>query len=327
VKPVLVVFAPAYAPQIGGVETHLAHVHRALAADLEIHVFVRHAPGLPSRQVRDGVVVRRLPALPAPAVEAWLAARHGHLLRRAHAIHSHDVFQPRLRRLLRSKRWIHTFHGYEAYPVPEGAIAARRRVRAAVDHCVAIGAFIEEWYGTPCEDVLYGAAATTARAADPPAWDAIFYGRLEEDTGFRAYLEAFAAIRQRHPRARLLVVGDGSMRAAATNAPSVELRPATPDVESLVARSAVAFASGYLAIVEAAQIGRPVVTYFGTPIKESYLRCHPMAAHLRICSSAEEIAGAFDRALQGPDDALTGWARAQTWQRVADVYRAAYEIG
>lgn len=329
-KPLLLVLAPAYRPRLGGVETHLARVHRELADELDIEVFVRH-DARPERIVRhEGVRVRSLAPGPPAVWGAWLAARHPGLLRRAAAIHSHDVFSAALRRLVPRTRWVHTFHGYEGWPLREEAVAARRRVAAAVDHRIAVGAYIEQWYGTPCDDVVYGAVDCPPGEPRPaPEWDAVFFGRLEADTGLEAYLRGWALLGD--PRLRLLVVGDGRLAGwargfAAEHALTVELRPATSGVLDLARRARVAFVSGYLAIAEAACLGLPVVAFHGTPIKESYLRCHPAAEYLHIAGSPAEIAAAFRVARDQDAAALQAWAREQTWARLAGVYRRAYGL-
>jgi len=107
----------------------------------------------------------------------------------------------------------------------------------------------------------------------------------------------------------------------------VELRPAAPDASALAAEGRVAFVSGYLAIIEAGALGTPIVAHHGDPLKEDYLRCHPMADALWIASTPEEIAQAYEQALAAPPDRLRRmqeWAQAQTWERVAGLYAAAY---
>ena len=77
-------------------------------------------------------------------------------------VHSHDYFPFNLRKILPNIRWVHTFHGYEGYPLHEEAIESRRRLHGLVEYSFCVGQFIEKWYGTKCDNILWGAADQVA---------------------------------------------------------------------------------------------------------------------------------------------------------------------
>ncbi|HSX02873.1 MAG TPA: glycosyltransferase family 4 protein [Candidatus Saccharimonadia bacterium] len=331
----MVVFAPSYYPARGGVEKHLAEVYGLLKDEFSITVFVRYAPNLPAKYTEGDIRVIRLPRSDRRQVMALWAARYWRTLRAADCFHSHDVFPALVRRLFPRTRWVHTFHGYEGYPLQPQAIASRQRVRQLVDYAFGVGQFIEKWYGTPCDEVMYG--ATNLRPPHPaPAqkWSAIFYGRLEPDTGFKAYLEGFKLLHDQQPNATLMVLGNGSQQAWAEDFIArhhlpVTLHDMVPAPAPYVEQARVALVSGYQAIAESAALGKPIVAVYETPIKHDYLACHPLAKTLSITRTPAEIAAAAQAALKLPaDDAglhrAQVWAFKQTWQRVADRYAAQY---
>lgn len=330
----LLIIAPRYYPHPGGVETHI----RRVVAELKPRgyrplIIVRFDPGLPAQYRVDGTRVIRLPR-PGNRLADWLwALRYVPLLVRAEVVHSHDFFPYPLHRLLRGRRWVHTFHGYEGWPLDPQAIAARQEVRRLVPVCIGVGQFIEKWYGTPCEAWLYGAIdATQLPAPQPIKWDCIFYGRLEEDTGFQGYVRAFHQIRQHHPQARMIVVGSGSLQPWAEDYNhehrlDLTFVAATGTVLDYVAQSRVCFVSGYLAILEAAAMSKPIVALYETPIKHDYLACHPMAKRFDIVGSADEIVAAYNQAKTKKPSQLSGfqdWARKQSWKHIATLYSDFY---
>jgi glycosyltransferase involved in cell wall biosynthesis len=329
----IIVVAPAYAPSLGGVEKHLLSVNRELIKlDIQPAVLVRYSADQPAKRTIEGVRVYRLPKrLSSPAGLLWLA-RHLHLFRGITAIHTHDVYIPAFHRLASHAKQVHTFHGYEGYPVTEEAKRSRQFVRKHVPFCYGVGAFIEKWYGTPCDKVIYGATDIAPALHTKPEWDALFIGRLETDTGFRTYLEAFKLIHAKHPAARLLVLGDGTLRKWAEAYTSEHKLPVTfrgnvADVVQYLQVAEVAFVSGYLAILEAGICKVPIVAFYDTPIKKDYLECHPQAQNFLTASSPEQIAQGYIKAKAAKDASLAelqSWAHQQTWEKLARDYASRY---
>ena len=257
---------------------------------------------------------------------------HKKLFDEAVAIHSHDYFPFALRKLIKNKHWVHTFHGYEGYPLDPRAIESRKEVSKSVDYTFCVGQFIEKWYGTKCNEVIWGATEPLKQNKEKPKWDFIFYGRYEPDTGFEEYIKGFKLISKNQPGLKMLALGFGSLEGwakafATKHTLNIEFHERVGEVAPFLARSRVAFVSGYLAIIECGLAKKPIVAYYGTPIKKDYLECHPKAQAFEVVHSAQQIATAGLKALKpNPQDiqSLYNWSKTQTWDKIIDQYEKVY---
>lgn len=340
----VIFITPSFHPRTGGVEKHVINTAVKLAElGHEVTILVRFDDTIPLQQSVMGLRAYRLPKqLSRSSLLIW-ALLHIRILLRANVIHSHDVYIHFWQQLFPKKRFVHTFHGYEGYPVGPDAIKARQFIRSRVPICIGIGQFIEKWYGTPLDYVIYG--ATEQPVSDLRAsvktiqWDALFFGRLENDTGFAAYLEGFDLISKRQPKAKLMVLGSGSLSQWAKDyiekhGLSAELHDPVESVLPYLDQSSVAFVSGYLSIIEAGSRSIPIIAYYGTPIKRDYLDCHPMSKNFSIANSAEDIANHYFELIDPQDKqakkklaTMTSWSSKQTWDKVAALYDSIYKSG
>ena len=334
----VLMIAPSYYPRSGGVEKHILEINRTLAnRGHVVRVLVRYSPDIPEYQKHENIEIWRLPQHDnLLGILPWLINHHS-LFKNIDVIHSHDYYPRSLRRFVPKLAWVHTFHGYEGYPLAEDAIHSRQIVRTEVAYCFCVGAFIEKWYGTKCDTIIYGAVKVPLDIDTVPgAWDIIFYGRLENDTGFKDYLKGFKIIAEIYPKTRLLVLGSGTLgswagKFAADNKLNVDFIEWVPDVLPYLKNSKVAFVSGYLAILEAAAIGKPIISNYQTPIKYDYLDCHPLRDKLNISSSPAAIASSFQKIWEQPRnlplDIKTAqeWALEQSWDKLATLYESSYE--
>jgi glycosyltransferase involved in cell wall biosynthesis len=292
---------------------------------------VRYASDIPKSQLVDGIKVIRLPQKLGRLALSFWSLRHWPSLAGTRVVHSHDLYLPFLRKLLPGAKWVHTFHGFEGYPLQPEAIAARQQIRAQVKRCIAVGHFIEKWYGTKCDAVIYGAVDHAPRTNETKQWDGLFLGRLEEDTGFKEYFQAMQELCQ-NSQFKFAMAGSGSLAGWARaelkkSSGHIEMLGQVADSAPILARSRVAFVSGYLAILEAAYQKRPVVAFYNNPLKEDYLKMHPFAKSMFIAGSTEEIESCFQTAITDHKD-LTGfadWAEEQTWSNIAKLYAEEYE--
>ena len=331
----VVVLAPAFYPRNGGVEKHLKFVSRELISrGWRPVILVRWSDYLPEHQTVEGVEVWRMPAvLSRRNLLAWIA-RHPNVFLGAAAVHSHDYYVDFLHRLMPRIRWVHTFHGYEGYPIRQESVDARRFVRKCVKFCFGVGAYIEKWYGTKLDAVTYGAVEPWAAEPPAPTYDLVFVGRLEEDTGIMKYLEAFLRLNQTQTGLRMLVVGYGSLEDSACEYAKVHGLDVTftgevVDVMPYAAQGRVMCTGGYLSILEGAITGRSMIVYYETPIREDAMRCHPLAKVYHLAGTVDEMVHAF-KETQKPDEAARveearRWAKLQTWGKLAEEYIAAYE--
>jgi glycosyltransferase involved in cell wall biosynthesis len=330
----IVILAPSSYPKRGGVEVHVMSVAELMVnRGHQVIILVRFDPDIPAHQELSGITILRLPQHDNLIFLALWLLRHPGVFEGVDAIHSHDYFPLPFKRFFPNTPWVHTFHGYEGYPLDQAAIKSRRNVRRITKYCVGVGQFIEKWYGTKLDYITYGAAAMPGKIAMlPHDWSVLYYGRLEPDTGFEDYLKGFKLIAQQHPDANMAVVGDGSLGAWASqfisdNKLRVDMIGWKADVWPYLKASKVICTSGYLSILETSLMSKPVVAHYATPIKKDYLECHPMADNFFIVNSPEEIAAAYGNAANEDTarrDVRQNWAQEQTWNKIVGVYEHAY---
>jgi glycosyltransferase involved in cell wall biosynthesis len=338
---------PSYAPRVGGVEKHVAEVHRALA----------------ERKLSGRVVVfQELPdsAVAQPDVEwmperrllGWIprtvrVARFLQIRRMLAAsptavLHFHDYvtllpFLPLLRLSGRLDRTFVTFHGWEGQCPPDpNVVRARRRCANAVAGNIAIGDFIPKWYGTPADVVSYGGVSATRYALEFPDAAALpfriaYLGRLEPDTGVLQLVDGLqTAIERTGKPIELALFGNGSLAdtLAARRNPRLQLTVHAPvrDTSAILADYPIIAASGYLSILEALCARRIVFAFYDNPLREDYLRLHPQSASMFFCGGAEDFSRHLQTcradlpAIARASEPAWAWAREQTWDRVADAY-------
>jgi glycosyltransferase involved in cell wall biosynthesis len=330
-KNKIVFITSSYYPSLGGVEKHVQRVAEILASKgREVKVFVRYKENYPKYQKINNVEIYRMPKKDGrPNINLWYLKNKKYF--KDAVIHSHDYFPSVIKKLLKNNRWVHTFHGYEGYPLNPAAIESRKRVASSVDYTFCVGKFIEKWYGTKCDEVIWGAAEKPKKIKKPIKYDFIFFGRFEEDTGFEKYVEAFKIIKSKVPNATMVAVGWGSkanwaIQYSMKNRLGIVFKEPVKDVYPLISQSRVAFVSGYQAIIESSLMKRPIVAYYDTPIKKDYLKMHPMAVYLNIAKNAEEISINALSALESSKDLKTlfSWASKQNWESIENKYNKSY---
>jgi glycosyltransferase involved in cell wall biosynthesis len=207
-----------------------------------------------------------------------------------------------------------------------------------VSATIQVGDYIEKWYGTTPTKVIYGAVEPVPLQwlkRRPKAHHIVFVGRLEPDTGIRAYLAAFERLNAQGQSFTATICGDGSLRAELGQLVERYQLPVTftgmvANPLEHMAEAEVVCVAGYLAIIEAASLVRPIVAYFDNPLKCDYLRLMPIADQLQIVDNEEAIAEALLTALNGQIDQrqlslAAQWAKDQTWSAVVDTYLEIYQ--
>lgn len=277
---------------------------------------------------------------------------------RADVIHIHDVFfwyWP-IRILLPWKKVFITFHGFEAgklhpnLPLGKGrgptpthqAKRARQRAARWTRGCVAVGAWIEKWYGTRADATTYGAANCTRQQFNTTIGQEektaiqfskstkhkskmaklIFVGRIDRDTGIETYVEAI----EKYAKLELDVYGHGPLedKLNTESYKNIAFKGTTPDACFLYPTYDIACVSSYLSILEAMQCGIPVVAYANDELKIDYLRAHPMAENMAVCTSKKELESFFKslqwEELQQKAKRAKAWADTQTWENMYELY-------
>lgn len=334
----LLIIAPSFLPNLGGVEKHLAEVLPVISKhDYKITMFVRFHKDIPEYQEYKGISVYRMPkeGLRSIRLKIWLN-KNRRLWEDTDVVHSHDYYIPYLKKQLLC-RWVHTFHGFESYPVQETARHSRQLVNQAVDYTFAVGKFIEKWYGTQCDEIIWGASSMKAKKAAQKDYKFtfIFLGRLEPDTGILSYLKGFMELVKKDSSSNLLIVGDGSLHheiqqqiSSHNLSDRVIMQGATKNPEKVFLQAKIALVSGYLAIIEAGRLQMPVVAVYENPLKKDYLKMHPAAAELYIAGSVKQLAKVLRESLEdksGRAKKLQEWSKKQTWPHLATRYIESYK--
>jgi len=260
-------------------------------------------------------------------------------------VHFHEVysllhwFGPA--RLLRpSQPSFLTYHGYEmCYPVPLRARLYRRLAARLVRDYIAVGSYLARWFRLRPKFVTYGAVTPPqSRVAPATPQRAVFIGRLAHDTGIDIYLRGLGILRRQHGRVLpLTVCGDGPLREEMELLAAQESIDATfvglaPDPAPYLSQAGVAFASGYLAMLEAMAHRRPVLGVYHTPVKADYLQSMPGAGETFVTAGSPlEVADQLDLLLSGQRDpnqqieAAFQFAADQSWSRLAQMYLDLWE--
>jgi glycosyltransferase involved in cell wall biosynthesis len=339
----VLMITPAFRPRVGGVERHVERVSERLAArGHEVTVLTSaHASDLPERERLGPLnIVRFAPIRLRFTTRARRALVARRCVRAADVVHCHDLaafeeFYWANRHWLPRRACFATFHGFGRFPVPPDVPVRQRR---AAEHCrgtIAIGAFIGKWYGVSPTLVSYGGVKIPARVSAAPPCDAVFIGRLAPDTGIEIYLEAVHRLSRDHGVALdVHVLGDGPLRAeleaqCAERRLNVRFHGFEPEPFRWLLAARAAFVSGYLGMLEAMAVQKPVYAAYTHELKRDYLVMSPFAEFARIVGSAEELVEALRREWP-PDPAATriaaarDFARAQTWDRVVETYLTLY---
>ncbi len=322
-----------YAPHIGGVEKHVSGISREAIKDgHHVDVFtLKHDSQLKSEEVIDGVNVHRVTANGGKIqarieIWSWMLA---HILTfiQADVIQIHDVFfwyWP-IRILFPWKKVYITYHGFEPSSVKTSAGEGRelyidpkaKRTRQMIQRwtsgSMAVGYWIEKWYGTKPDEVTYGGGECLPnfkiQLPKSKKIRGVFVGRISQDTGARIYENVIRSL----DNCQLDMFGPGSKLGTIDDSCAV-----FPQYD-------IACVSSYLAIVEAMQCRTLVVAYAADELKVDYLMAHPRSQDMVIVRSELELKQALtliksEDYTKQIDDAYQ-WARQQTWNRVYLKYK------
>lgn len=246
-------------------------------------------------------------------------------IRRADVVHCHDVFiwYLPLRFLLPTKKVFTTFHGYEGYPLKKKDILIRKITELLSHGNISVGKFIEKWYGTSADKIIYGAVEKSKKYPKINRPIALFYGRLDDQTGILDYVKAAGFVEDQNPDFRLDVMGEGKYR---KKVEKYVKRGFESNTSQILAKYRFAFLSRYLSMLEAMMLKKLVFALYDNPIKRDYLEMSPFKKFVVICGSAEELAEKLFYYIRHPQTELRLtesaylWAKDQTWEKVADVY-------
>lgn len=305
-------------PGKGGVERHLLQLSQELAGDghqvkiLTAKSAVSHSHFRPINNV-SVEAFHTSGGVWESVVANFFLIRRFREFRQADVVHFHDyqvlclwsvVLLPFL--LFFRKKIFITFHGWEGiFPPSRFVIVLRKFAALFASKNISVGRYIEKWYGTKADQIIYGGVDTFPEQKSAGN-DICFVGRLAKDTGISMYIHAWKLLCQEFSDISLTVVGDGEMREyveEVINAESdqrVTLVGAVENPREYMAKSQLVFTSGYLGILEAFSCGRPVVAVYDNALKKDYLETFSEdLGYLDIAESVEDIVDNVRKVLQG----------------------------
>jgi len=332
---------PRYKPAIGGLERHAEKVCRGLKArGYEITVLTSsHSKTLLSEESIDGTSIIRIPfgIDRNPVLTYFWILRKRKQFKDFNIVHIHDPlplilwYFPLL--MLRKQIPVFaTFHGFERDPVPIIFRIIRKIARRLVKRVLCIGRFIENSYDVCCDAVSIGAVE-----AVPPSTGKriglVFVGRLEEDTGIFEYMQALVLLKEKYEISMpLTICGSGSLSTSLKtfvqeNGLVVHFKGLVDDPVSTMSTGTIAFAAGYLSILEAMSVGLPIIAIAKSPLKYDYYRQVIFeGGPISIQTSPEGIAREIVRLDRNRELSKTisnrgmTFAKEMTWTRVINCY-------
>lgn len=326
-------------PDIGGVEKHVLEISIRLASQGHTITIITQSQNYNKKDTTfKNINVFRIPQHGNQNekffIWRWLWSKRT-ILKNADVIHCHDVFFWYLpfRFLYPGKPVFTTFHGYESFPIKKKAIVVRKISELLSFGNICIGDFISKWYRTKPSYVSYGAVDSSkfrVQSSKLRNESALFFGRLDEQTGIKIYNKALTILKKKYPKFRLLVVGNGKYRRFINK--QVKVIGFQKNPERYFEEHRFAFVSRYLSILEAFVATRLVFAVYDNPVKEDYLRMTPFAKYMVIAKDYSELARKVEFFLEHPalekkmiDDAYQ-FAKGQTWENMIEVYMKLWKM-
>lgn len=322
-----------YYPHIGGVEKHVNKVTRELLLKKKRVTVVTelHDTRLKEKEQFESHVIYRIPIGKSEFLKKFYVwfwfAKNISLISNADIIHAHDVFYWLLpfRIFFPFKKIYVTFHGYEDYPIKKRWIIQRKLTERLTNGSICIGSFMKKWYQAKPNLIVYGGADFPTNATQPQiASKALFFGRLERQTGAYEYAVAAKKIKNDLRTFKFTMVGEGPLQKKLTKYGKV--LPFDPNIEKKIPDYRYIFVSRYLSMLEVLVQKRLIFAYIDTPIKKDYLLDSPFGKFIVTAESVEELRQKFMYYYAHPGkerkmiDQGYKWAKEQTWENVANNY-------
>ena len=329
-------FSRLFYPHIGGVEKHVLEVSKLLIRKNHNIVIVteQHEKKVKTKEEFEGITIYRIPGLEEDWLKKfkiwkWLWTNR-ELINNADIIHCHDVFFWYLpfRFTYPFKKIFTTFHGYESYPLKFKFILMHIISEKLSMGNICVGDFIKKWYGTKPDNVAYGGVnivdIKNLKLKIKNENSALFIGRLDEQTGIRAYVNAVKLIRKKIPNFKFEIMGDGKNRKEIEK--DFKVLGFQENPEKYFSKYRFAFVSRYLSILEAMAAKKLVFAIYDDPLKEDYLRMSPFAKLINIINSENQLVEKVLYFLKNPGKEVMivkeafEWVKKHTWEDVVDMY-------
>lgn len=329
-------FARLFYPHIGGVEKHVLEIGKILVKKgHNVTVITENYQSLPETDRIEGINIIRIKT----GKDNWLKKfriwqellKNIQIICSADIIHCHDIFFWYLpfRFIFPFKKVYTTFHGYEGNNIPGvSAILMHKMAEKLAKGNICIGNFYKKWYGTKATFISFGAVdkelIKQGQKLSKPTKDAMFLGRLEEETGIMEYLMAL-----NDTKIKLDVFGEGSLEKKAkgytkNNKLDVTFKGFVEDATDYIKDYKYVFVSRYLGILEAMALRKPVFAVYNNQIKKDYLEMTPFSSYISIAKDSNQISKELisldnDRSKINIAKAYE-WVKTETWDKMVDVY-------
>lgn len=320
-----------YHPHIGGVENHIEKITNQLQKKgKRITILTeRFDPLLPEFEKNRNVSIVRID-IPTNSfikkffIWKWVLFNFKFFFR-FDVIHVHDVFYwlyPIFPICFIKKTYI-TFHGYEGYPVKWKWIVHRKIAQYLARGSICVGAFMKKWYLANPTYVIYGGVKQTRQKTASKSKSAVFFGRLDEQTGIMEYIKAYNILKKKYPTFRLTVVGNGKFDSIIPK--DVKHVNFKKNIDTYIASNRFILVSRYLSMLEALVQEKEVIAVYDTPIKRDYLLMSPFKNYVYIANNANDIVAKVINLIEyGKNVKMLKkgkkWAEKQTWDKVANIY-------
>ncbi len=228
-----------------------------------------------------------------------------------------------------------TFHGWEGkFPPQKKTILMRRIINSSISRSINVGDYIEKWYKTNPKIVIYGGYDCNksknykVKQISSSIIKFVFIGRLEEDTGIRAYLESWLNFNP-DTDCELNIYGNGSLnleltrKINASKVTNVHFHGWTSEIELILQGADVVLTSGYLSVIESVVFEKKVVSYYDNELKEDYLKLWIDAQnYITLCGSTHELLDAYYHSVykKSSDLDFEKFRNKYSWRNVVEKY-------
>ena len=330
----IVFFAPRFYPEIGGVEKHSYEVAKILSKKYKVIVF---AEGFKERKENiSGIKVIRLNFGKKSWFKKFVIWKkifdYRKIIKKADIVHCHDVFfwYLPLRIIYPRKKVYVTFHGYEGvFPPKTSALFVRKLSEKLTNGNIAIGKYIEKWYGTKANAVNYGAVNRVKESkiiTKGSKLKILFIGRIEKDNGIKIYSKVLSKLKNYSFEA----VGDGLLKNEFKK--YGEVYGFVKNLNNHIRNSTIIFSSSYLSILEGLSFKKPVFSVYENPLKRDYLEMTPFAKWIYISGSSQKTLEQINSVMQKNKLKKEGsplsykWIKDATWRKTVKDYLMLWNI-
>lgn len=230
-------------PHIGGVEKHINQISKQLEK-IGYSITTISEEDIKQPQIK---IIGLL------YIWIWLF-RNRRFIKKADIIHIHDVFIWYLpfRFIFPFKKVFITFHGWEGkYPIPFWNVLNKRVANKLTNGSIAVGKYIEKWYGIKSNFIIYGATGLRqgygrqGKIKNSIVW----LGRTDNDTGYIEFQKWLSKQKTKY---------------------TVKYVTNVSNPEKYLKTAEYCVPSGYLSYLEAKQYGCKILTFANNPLKEDY---------------------------------------------------------